>query len=301
VASYVDEQRTAQALGWLSIGLGLTALLAPRAVGELTGIGSRTGLLRAIGMRELAAGAGLLSARDATPWLWSRVLGDTMDLMVFGAAAAKPAVGTRTRSLVSLGVVASITAADIAASVRQSRQRSQGTYAGAAEDYIERSVIVAKSPQECYDYWRNLNNAPNFMRAVESVTVLDERRSHWVAKVGGKNIEWDSRISEDKPGERIAWHSDADAPLTHAGVVSFEPAPGNRGTVIRLVMHYQPPAGGAGLSAARLLGKAPADEVRENLRRFKQILETGEIATTRGQPAGRRSVVARMVGAGRGA
>jgi uncharacterized membrane protein len=299
VRSFVDEQRTAQALGWLSIGLGLGALLAPRIMGNLTGLGSRTGLLRMVGARELASGAGLLSGRDATPWLWSRVAGDTMDLMVLGAAAAKPAVGTRTRSLVSLGVVAAITAADVAASVRQTRQRSQGLRAGAAEDYIERSVVINKSAQECYQYWRNLGNAPNFMRRVESVTELDERRSHWVAKMpGGVRIEWDSRISEDRPGERIAWHSASDAPLTHAGVVAFERAPADRGTIVRVVMHYQPPKG---LSAKRLFNKGPQAEIKEDLRRFKQILETGEIATTRGQPVGRRSMVARMIGAGRGA
>lgn len=299
--TYVSEQNTAQALGWLSVGLGLTALLAPRLVGQLTGVGSRTGMLRAIGLRELAAGAGLLSGRDATPWLWSRVLGDTMDLMVLGAAAAKPAVGTRARAFVSLGIVGAITAADVAASVRQTLQRSQGLRVGEAEDYFERSVIVSKSPQECYDYWRNLNNAPGFMRTIESVTVLDDRRSHWVAKIGGKTVEWDSRISEEKPGERISWHSDADAPLTHAGVVSFERAPGDRGTLVRLLVHYQPPGGRVALTAAKLIGKGPASEIQEDLRRFKQILETGEIATTRGQPAGSRSTLARMVGAGRGA
>lgn len=300
-AFYPDEQRTAQALGWLSVGLGLAGLLAPRTVGDLTGLGSRTGLLRAIGLRELAAGAGLLSARDATPWLWSRVLGDTMDLAVLGAAAAKPTVSTNTRSLVSLGVVAGITAADVAASIRQTRQRSRGLRVGAAEDYLERGVIISKSPQECYAYWRSLTNAPHFMRMIESVSELDDRRSHWVAKIGGKTVEWNSRISEDKPGERISWHSDADSPLTHAGIVSFERAPGDRGTLVRLVVHYQPPAGRAGLRAAQLLGKAPAMEIKEDLRRFKQILETGEIATTRGQPTGRRSTVARMFGAGRGA
>lgn len=300
VRSFVDEQRTAQALGWLSIGLGLGALFMPRMIGELTGMGSRTGTLRAIGVRELAAGAGLLSARDATPWLWSRVIGDTMDLMVLGAAAAKPAVGGRTRSLVSLGVVAGITAADVAASVRQTRQRSQGLRAGAADDYLERSVVINKSPQECYDFWRNLSNAPNFMRMVDSVTELDDRRSHWVARMpGGARVEWDSRINEDRPGERIAWHSAPDAPLVHAGVVAFERAPGDRGTIVRLVVHH--PALTKGLRATRLFGKAPEGEMQEDLRRFKQILETGEIATTRGQPFGRRSMIARMVGAGRGA
>jgi uncharacterized membrane protein len=301
-SSLLNESRTAQALGWLSVGLGLTALLAPRALGTATGIGARTGMLRMIGLRELAAGAGLLTARDARPWLWSRVAGDTLDLLVLGAAAARPATGERTRSLVSLGIVASITAADVAASVRQSR-RSQVTRAGPADEYIERSVVINKSTQECYDFWRNLNNAPNFMRMIDSVTVRDERNSHWVARLPGRRapLEWDSQISEDRPGERIAWHSAADAPLLHAGVVSFERAPGDRGTLVRLVVHYRPRAGRAGVLAARAAGQAPEIEITEDLRRFKQILETGEIPTTRHQPAGRRSLLGRVLRAGRDA
>ncbi|HVY81401.1 MAG TPA: SRPBCC family protein [Steroidobacteraceae bacterium] len=302
-AVYADPHRTAQALAWLSVGLGATAVLMPRLVGRLSGVGSRTGLLRTIGARELASGAGLFSARDATPWLWSRVLGDTMDLMVLGAAAVNPAVGTRMRPLVSLGLVAGIAAADVAASVRQTRQRTRGgVRAGEAEDYLECSVIINKSPQECYQYWRTLTNAPNFMGAIDSVTEIDERRSHWVAQMpGGARLEWDSRISEDQPGERIAWHSEANAPLRHAGVVSFERAPGDRGTLVRLTVHYRPPAGRSGRRAAQWFGKGSQAKIKEDLRRFKQILEAGEIATTRGQPSGRRSVMARMVGAGRGA
>ncbi|HEU4624676.1 MAG TPA: SRPBCC family protein [Steroidobacteraceae bacterium] len=302
-ALYADPHRTARALAWLSVGLGAAAVLTPRIVGHLTGVGSRTGLLRTIGVRELASGAGLFGARNATPWLWSRVLGDTMDLMVLGSAAVNPAVGTRMRPLVSLGLFAGIAAADVAASLRQTRQRSRGgVRAGEAEEYLERSVIINKSPQECYQYWRTLTNAPNFMHTIDSVTEIDERRSHWVAQMpGGARIEWDSRISEDKPGERIAWHSEANAPLRHAGVVSFERAPGDRGTLVRFTVHYQPPAGRAGRRVAQWFGKGPQVQIMEDLRRFKQILETGEIATTRGQPSGRRSVMARMVRAGRGA
>ena len=303
-SSWMNESRAAQGLGWFSVGLGLTALLAPRALGAATGVGARTGLLRMIGLRELAAGAGLLRSRDATPWLWSRVAGDTMDLMMLGAAATRPETSARTRSLVSLGVVAGVTAADVAASLRHSRQRSRRSRAGPADEYIERSVVINKSRQECYAYWRDVTHAPNFMRMIDSVTVLDERNSHWVARLpgrGGARLEWNSQISEDRPGERIAWHSTQDAPLVHAGVVSFERAPGERGTLVRLVVHYGPPAGRAAMYAARAVGRPAEFEITEDLRRFKQILETGEIPTTRNQPAGRRSLLGRAVRAGRDA
>ena len=304
-SSLINESRTAQALGWFSVGVGLTALLAPRVFGAATGVGTRTGMLRAIGLRELAAGAGLLTTRAATPWLWSRVAGDMMDLLLLGSAAAKPVIGGRTRSLVSLGLVAGVTAADVAASLR-SQRLAQSTRAGAADEYLERSVVINKSPQECYDYWRNLNNAPNFMRMIESVTVIDDRNSHWVARLPpdvrrGAHLEWNSRISEERPGERIAWHSAQDAPLLHAGVVTFERAPGDRGTLVRLVVHFRPAAGRGAAYAAKAVGQSAEFEVMEDLRRFKQILETGEIPTTRNQPAGRRSMLGRALRRGRDA
>jgi uncharacterized membrane protein len=289
----------AQALGWFSVGLGLTALLAPRTLGNLTGIGPRAGLLRAVGLREMTSGVGLLSSRDATPWLWSRVAGDAIDLLALGAAAAQPQAGTRTRSLLSLALVAGVTAADVSASLRQTRRRGSRAD-GITEEYVERSIVINKSPQECYEYWRDVTNAPNYMRMIESATDLGDRRSHWVATMpGGVRVEWDSRVSEDLPGERIAWHSTPDSPLLHAGVVSFERAPGERGTVVRLMVHYRPPAGLLGRIADKALGQPPAFELKEDLRRFKQILETQEIATTRGQTSGRRSLFARVVRAGR--
>lgn len=301
VAGAAHDARATQALGWFSIALGLTAFFAPRALGQLSGVGPRTGLLRMIGLRELGAGAGLLTARDATPWLWSRVAGDTMDLLVLGAAAGSSQRSTRARSLISLALVAGVTAADVAASVRQSRRRiTKGRTASLTDGYLERSVIVNRSPQECYAYWRDFGNLPNFMRMIDAVTDLGDRRSHWVARLpGGIPFEWDSRISEDLPGERIAWHSSPESPLLHAGVVSFGRAPGERGTIVSLVVHYRPPAGALGRSVAKTFGAAPEFEIMEDLRRFKQILETNEIPTTRGQPSGRRSVLARMARRGK--
>jgi uncharacterized membrane protein len=300
--SGVSDQALVQGLAWFSVGLGLTALLAPRGLGAVAGLGKRSGLVRAVGARELASGIGLLSSRNSTPWLWSRVAGDAMDILTLGAAALKPTSGGNLRALVSLALVAGVTAADVSASLRySSKSRGWQSRRLRAEDYVERSTTINKSPQECYDFWRQRTNAPRFMRIVQSVTEVDEKTTRWVARLpGGKRVEWDSRITDDVPGKRFAWHSLHQAPLVHAGAVSFDPAPGGRGTIVRVVFHYRPPVTPGGIAAARTLSFAPAFELSEDLRRFKQLLETGEVATTRGQPAGRRSLIARMVGAGRG-
>jgi uncharacterized membrane protein len=289
----------ATSLGWLSIGLGLTALLAPRAIGELTGLRNRSGVLRFVGARELASGMGLLTQRERTPWLWSRVVGDTMDLALLGSACRRtnPA---RTRALGTLGAVAAITALDIAASLRaSSRGRFASAPAGRLEPVIEHTVAVLKSPQECYAFWRDISNLAKISDALESVTALDARRSHWVMRgPGGVRIEWDSELTLDRESERLAWHSLPGSTVRHAGIIRFEPAPGNRGTHVTVLMHYH--AGGrAGRALAKLLGRDPNGTVREDLRRFKSLIETGEIPTTRGQPSGRRSLFGRLSAEGR--
>ena len=286
-----------QALGWLSIGLGLTALLAPRAVGNLTGLGRQTNLLRLVGVRELVSGIGLLTQENKTPWLWSRVLGDTMDLAVLGGAALSGRRDSR-RAMGATAVVAAITAADIAASIRQTALKRDER--SRADAYVEKSIIVNKSPEECFAFWRDLTNLPKFMSTVESVTPLDDQRMHWTMKgPHGARFEWDTEISVDRPGERLAWHSVQGSPINQASVIRFDPAPGNRGTLLRVHTHFQPPAGRFGLGVAKLLGHDPAFEMQEDLRRFKQLIETGELPTTRGQPSGRRSFLGRFTREGR--
>jgi uncharacterized membrane protein len=177
---------------------------------------------------------------------------------------------------------------------------------GAPDLYFDRTIIVNKTPRECYDYWRDLRNIANFTRRLERVTPLDERRSRWTLKVpGGSDLEWVAEITEDRPGERLRWRSTEQSAFQHAGSVMFEPAPGGRGTFVTVAMHYRTlgrpgTAGGAvGAVLARLLGPDPFGEIRENLRRFKQLIETGEISTTVGQPSGPRSLLGRLLPEGR--
>jgi uncharacterized membrane protein len=285
----------AESLGWLSVGLGLAGLCAPRQVAQLTGL-EKHGLLRLVGARELLAGAGLLTQSDKTPWLWARVAGDVIDLAAL-ALGHTPTSRGRAKAMSAAAVVAAITAADVAATLQYSRGRATRA---APDVYFDRTIIVNKTPRECYDYWRDLRNLANFTVRLEKVIPLDERRSHWVMNVpGGGTVEWTSELTEDKPGERLRWHSTEDSPFQHAGSVTFEPAPAGRGTFVTVGMHYHAPGGTIGTALARLLGSDPFGEVRENLRRFKQLIETGEIPTTVGQPSGRRSLLGRLMPEGR--
>jgi uncharacterized membrane protein len=225
-----------------------------------------------------------------------------MDLALLGSAALRKVNPRRSRTMATLGVVASISGADLAASLRQTRRLAsrETPVRGSHEALVEQTLIVNKSPAECYAFWRNLENLPRFIPTLESITVNDDRQSHWVVRPPiGPNLEWDSEITADHVGERIAWRSVKSAALKHAGNVRFEPAPGGRGTLVRVSMHFEPALGRAGVSVAKLMGRDPNSQTREDLRRFKALIETGEVPTTCGQSSGRRSWVGRLIPEGR--
>jgi uncharacterized membrane protein len=153
---------------------------------------------------------------------------------------------------------------------------------------VERAVTINKSPAELYRFWRNFENLPRFMEHLKSVTIIDNTHSHWVVNApGGTSVEWDAVIINERENELIAWRSVESADIDNAGSVHFTPAPGGRGTQVRVVLEYDPPAGRAGATIARLFGEEPDQQVREDLRHFKEIMEAGEIPTTEGQPSGR--------------
>jgi uncharacterized membrane protein len=161
------------------------------------------------------------------------------------------------------------------------------------EDYFERgihveqSMTVDRTPWDLYAFWRNFENLAKFLHHVESVKVLDERRSHWSIRApAGSTVEWDAEIINDEPNALIAWRSLAGANVDNAGSVRFVPGPAGRGTEVRVVIDYIPPGGRVGRWVAGLFGKDPSHQIREDLRRFKSLMETGEIPTTEGQPTG---------------
>jgi len=293
----LDATTLAQGLGWFSVALGAAAIFAPRSVGSLAGVGrDRGGMVRGIGVRELATGIGILTQRNPAPWLWSRVVADVMDLAVL-ATGLRPGSATRGRVAVSFTAVAGILALDALAASHLTKHAGHPLVSGVAAPtdlYFETSIATAKSPEECYRFWRNIDNLPRFMQSLESVKALDERRFHWVAKGPALgSMEWDCEITEDRPGAALAWRTLNGAQVPNAGSVIFEPAAQGRGTIVRLSIHYSPLGGRLTAALAKLLRHDPQARVREDLRRFKQLLESGEIATTHGQPTGRRSFIGR--------
>jgi uncharacterized membrane protein len=154
---------------------------------------------------------------------------------------------------------------------------------------VEKTVtILNKSPEELYRFWRNFENLPTFMKHLQSVTVLDQTRSHWVANAPvGSTVEWDAEIITEQENQLIAWTSVEDAQIDHSGFVRFQLAPPGRGTEVKVVMEYSPPAGIVGATIAKLFGEEPEQQIGDDLARFKMLMEAGEIATTEGQPAGR--------------
>jgi len=169
---------------------------------------------------------------------------------------------------------------------------TRAALAGTRGINVEHAVTMARSPDELYAFWRRLDQLPRFMTHLVSVSVLDDRRSHWVARgPGGKTFEWDAEIFNDIPNQLIAWRTLPDAEVVSAGSVRFKEAPGGRGTELHVRLQYEPPAGRLGAAFARLLGEEPSQTIQEDLRRLKQLMEAGEVPTTEGQPRGRQSIL----------
>lgn len=159
----------------------------------------------------------------------------------------------------------------------------------ARDVHVEKSIIIDKSPEKLYSFWRQFENLPRFMDHLESVNSVGFNRWHWVAKgPAGMRLEWDAEIYNEKPNELIAWRS-LDGNFTNAGSVHFEPAPGERGTLVKVVMNYNAPGGKVSALLAKLFGQEPGQVIEEDLRRLKQILETGEVARIEGQPSERHA------------
>ena len=146
---------------------------------------------------------------------------------------------------------------------------------------VERSVTISAPREVLYAFWKDFTNLPRFMEHLQSVRVEGPTRSHWRAKApAGKSVEWDAEIVNDVPGSIIAWKTIGDPDVANAGAVNFSDAPGGRGTVVKVTLDYEPPGGRLGNLVARLFGEDPDRQVREDLRKFKQLMETGAITTS---------------------
>jgi uncharacterized membrane protein len=279
-----DTDRLARRLGWASMGLGVVQLAVPDVVRRVGGVEDSPWarvLVPLVGVREWFHAATLLGSRRPAPWVWTRVAGDAVDLTALGCAVARRSGPRRRRVVASTTAVAGLTAVDLYTAVRASRlDRRHGMTLHAA-------ITVKRSPKEVYGFWRNVSNLPRFMVHLQSVRVIDEWRSHWIAKgPAGRSIEWDAEVVDDQPGELIAWRSTGDPAVRNSGYVRFTQAPGGRGTEVRVELRFEPPGGRAGAAVAKLLGEYPDQQIRDDLRRFKQVMETGEVVRSDGSPEG---------------
>ncbi len=310
----VASTTLARGLGLFSLGLGAYQVLAPGSFTSMIGLRPRPDrdtAARAVGARELGAGAGLLASSAPAGWMWMRVAGDVMDLALLGRAMQER--DTRPdRVGLAIASVMGITALDVVGSlVATAESRSDGRNGhdqqatgqtwvapehrrgrdSTGDRVVAKSVTVWRPVEEVYGFWRDFSNLPRFMRHLVDVRVSDGdgRRSHWRAKAPlGMTVDWDAEMTEDVPNERISWRSVEGADVRNAGTVRFEPTPDGRGTIVRVELEYDPPAGPLGVAIAKLTGEEPATQTAEDLRRFKQVLELGEIVISEATHGERR-------------
>ena len=219
---------------------------------------------------SMAAGAGLalygLSRRGRNGWMAAAIGGLLLQRGATGHCQMYEALSVNT------------------AGTGEDTRRALG---GSAGVHVEESVTINRSIEELYRFWRNLENLPRFMHHLESVERVTDTLSRWRAKgPGGKTVEWNAEIINEVPNQVIGWRSIEGSEVVSAGSVNFDSAGEGRGTRVRVRLQYSPPGGKVGAVVARLMGRDPATEIREDLRRFKQLVEAGEVASNEG-PRGR--------------
>lgn len=260
----------AQGLGWFSLGLGLAEVVAPSAMARVVGVADNRrsrAALRALGAREIASGAAILAGRTSPGPVWARVLGDAIDLAVLGLALRARRTSA-SRALIAMAAVAGVAALDVFTAVRLRRSL-------AVAKPVRASVTVNRTPVQVYAAWRNLHDLPHFIDSLSAVRMLDARRSRWTAKApAGMTVEWDAELVDDQPGERMAWRTLPGSEVEHEGSVTFRAAPGHRGTEV----HWEMRRGGRGGRVAEVVaGAFAAHQMAADLRRFKQVMETGAL------------------------
>jgi uncharacterized membrane protein len=265
--------RLSRGLGWFSLALGIAELTIPRAVARMIGVaprGATPWVLRAIGAREVLVGLGALVRPHRPAALWGRVAGDAMDLALLGAAVN----GRRTnrpRIAGAIAAVAGMTALDIVAGRRVQRRYRQ------ANRPVVFSVTINRPPQEVYAFYRKLSQLPQFMDYLESVDEIDRKRSRWIANTPIGTIAWEAEITDDRPGELIAWRSVEGSPVQTRGRVSFARTPGRDMTEVRVELQLGFLGAGPSTELAKFFTRS---QIKGDLRRLKQVLETGEVLSS---------------------
>jgi uncharacterized membrane protein len=284
-----EKDPLTQFLGWFSIGLGAAEVIAPGAVARLIGVDEdeHSTLLRAYGVRELAAGVGILTRPKPTYWMWNRVIGDAVDLASLGRAMRSPDTN-KTKLTAATIAVLGVTALDILCSVSLTSESNPAAghdagswtlpQVGDGMQQLNAVITVNKPVEEVYAFWKDPQNLPLFMDNLESVRITSGRRSHWKATgPAGLTVEWDAETITDNPNELIMWSSVEESDVVNMGTVRFAPAVGGRGTEVSLEMEFKPKGGIVGEKIAKFFAEIPRTQLRNDLRRFKQLIEIGEI------------------------
>lgn len=283
-----SDDRLLKSLGWFSAGLGISEVLMPSAVARVAGVGDgikqRT-VVSAAGARELVHAAGLLTPRTRPAWVWTRVAGDAMDLAALSRALHRQRRRGRGRTVATTAAIAGVTVVDVYTAARNARRLR-----GRQIMELTATTTIRKQPGELYDFWRRFENLPGFMAHLEDVRSTNGRRSHWRATAPfGRTVEWDAEIIEEIPGQQLSWCSLDGADIRNTGTVELRPAPGGRGTEVHVELAYEVPAGPIGAAIARWAGEEPHQQLDDDLRRLKQVMETGEVVRSDGAPGGKSS------------
>ena len=281
--------RLTKFLGWFSIGLGVTELMFPVSLAKAIGTPKHSLLTRLMGLREIAAGVGILTTPTPRYWVKARIAGDAIDLGLllrsYGAEESGPV-----RLTGATAMVAGVTALDVLCANELSKGPGAAMESTVKPGTVraEASLAINKPPEECYRFWRDPENLPQFMKYIESVRTTGDRTSHWTLKLAGRSVEWDSEITSDTPNEELSWRSLPGAPVETSGSVRFEPRLSGPGSIVRVASQFTPPGGQFLALANPILETISEHQLREDLRHLKSLLEAGEIPTTKGQTSGRK-------------
>ncbi len=277
----------ARGLGVVSAALGVPMVTSPRTVARLAGldtIEAAPHVIQAVGVRELLHATTLLAGPPRS--VWTRVAGDAVDLVLLARAVTSRTGERQTRVSAATAAVAGLAAVDTVAAIRSRHARQHGR-GRPGPLQLKASVTVRCSPQEAYDHWRDLERLPQFMGHLRSVTVDGQGRSTWTADAPvRRTITWQAETTGDEPGRRISWRSLPGADVANSGTVHFAETPDGSGTEVRVSLHYDVPGGAVGRAVARLWGEEPTQQVHDDLRRFKAIIETGDVVRSDAMPDG---------------
>lgn len=220
--------------------------------------------------RPGSGGAGGVPSRQERPEF---AIGESHDLVLVherNGPSTATVVGAALAGAIVGGAIPFMLSGRSAATASKAHNRQQ-------DAIVNESVIVDRPARQLYDFWRNFTNLPQFMDNIKSVDRIDERRSHWVIKApAGTSVEFDSRVVDDVPGRVISWQSEEGASVPNRGRVEFIETASGGSTNVRVTMSYDPPAGAAGRAVAKLFQREPSVQAREDLQRFKRLMETGQ-------------------------